>query len=222
MLVSLHLPKTAGTSFFYSLKEHFGANMVRDYADKPINTSIQQRKLHALKICAKNIIKPNHNSDCVHGHFLPLKYLFCPNTKFVTWMRDPIERMASHYHYWQRKYNPESSGELHKRVVEEEWSLEKFCLCPEFENLYSQFLWGFPIKKFDFIGITEHYNTELDYFSKKFLNTDFSNTEKNINPDKVSENYIEDRDLLQKIKRVHSKDISIYQYALSKRLSRIE
>ncbi len=32
-------------------------------------------------------------------------------------------------------------------MVEEEWTLERFCLEPELKNLYSQFLWGFPLKK---------------------------------------------------------------------------
>ena len=220
MLISLHLPKTAGTSFFYSLEEHFGNKLARDYADLPINTPTLKRNTHALKMCVKNGIQLGHKHDCIHGHFLPMKYLFCRNAKFVTWMRNPIERLASHYHYWQRNYDPKTSANLHKIVIEEQWSLEKFCLCPELENLYSKFLWGFPLKKFNFIGITEYYETELTYFSKHFLNAEISHIEKNKNPDRVSKNYIEDPSLLKKIRETHDNDFSIYQYALNKRLSR--
>ena len=67
-------------------------------------------------------------------------------------MRDPVERLASHYHYWVRNYAPRSAGELHRRVVEEAWSLERFCLGPELRNVYSTFLWGFSLRRFGLSG----------------------------------------------------------------------
>ncbi len=89
--------------------------------------------------------------------------------QFVTWLREPVERLGSHYHYWKRHYNPENAGILHRRVVEEQWSLERFCLGPELQNTYCKFLWGMPLERFAFVGITEFYEEDLAYFSQNIL-----------------------------------------------------
>ena len=41
--------------------------------------------------------------------------------------------------------------------MEKGWSLERFCLGPEVRNIYSQFLYGFLLEYFSFIGTTEFY-----------------------------------------------------------------
>ncbi len=89
MLISLHLPKTAGSSFSASIARYYQDSLMYDYGDLPINTPVFKRNVTALKNCIPNAIKTYKNIECIHGHFLPLKYLFCRNTKFVTWMRDP-------------------------------------------------------------------------------------------------------------------------------------
>jgi hypothetical protein len=54
-------------------------------------------------------------------------------------------------------------------VIEESWSLQRFCLAPELRNVYSEFLWGFPPERLDFIGITEFFAEDLRYFSQHVL-----------------------------------------------------
>ena len=220
MLISLHLPKTAGASFLCSLNEYYNQGVLRDFADIPINTPIYKRNMHALKMCIINGITPPKNTDCIHGHYLPLKYLYCRDVKFVTWMRDPIERLASHYYYWLRTYDPKNAPRLHKRVVEEQWSLERFCLGPELRNLYSQFLWGFPVKRFDFIGITEYFESDMNYFSSEFIGSALQVHKMNTNTTKDKSSYFEDNDLRKRVEQYHSKDISLYKQALKTRLTR--
>ena len=48
ILVSVHLPKTAGSSFREVLKGHFGEKMLLDYGDMPINTPREKRNAKAL------------------------------------------------------------------------------------------------------------------------------------------------------------------------------
>lgn len=191
---------------------------MRDYADLPINTPVFQRNRNALKMCILNRVKTHKNVECIHGHFLPLKYLLLRDTKFVTWMRNPIERLASHYFYWLRNYNPQNVPLLHRKVIEEEWSLERFCLGPELRNFYTQFLWAFPFRRFDFIEITEHYKTEIEYFSNKFLGTTLQTHSKNINPKNDNTTYFKDKNLRAKVEQYHSKDVSLYKRALNIRL----
>ena len=54
-------------------------------------------------------------------------------------------------------------------MVDEDWSLQRFCLGHELRNLYHQYLWGFPPERFDFIGITERYAEDLARFGKRYL-----------------------------------------------------
>ena len=74
MLISLHLPKTGGTSFRASLREMFGSRLLEDYCDLPLNTRPLRRKSHALIQCFALRHQRFPEFDCIHGHFLPLKY----------------------------------------------------------------------------------------------------------------------------------------------------
>lgn len=221
MLISLHLPKTAGSSFRATLEEYYKNGMIRDYADLPINTPLFKRNVSALKKC---IMPDTIEQDvaCIHGHFLPIKYFFVREAKFITWMRDPVERLASHYYYWMRHYNPQHCPSLHRRVVEEKWSLERFCLSREMRNFYGQFLWGFPMSRFSFIGITEYYDSEIKYFSSQFIQSTLPAYSININEAKKEATYFSDEIALrEKIEAYHSKDVALYQKALRMRSARL-
>jgi hypothetical protein len=168
------MPKTAGLSFRASLEEYFGDRFRHDYQDYPLAQSAQERRERASQW--GETVRPEDFAgvDCVHGHFLPLKYLPLAETlpcRFVTWLREPVARLVSHYHYWQQTYDPASdlTSSLHRRVVEEAWSLERFCLAPELRNVYTEFLWGFPRDRLCFVGITEFFAEDLRYFSQEIL-----------------------------------------------------
>ncbi|NOR87727.1 MAG: hypothetical protein GQ527_08975 [Bacteroidales bacterium] len=223
MIISTHLPKTAGSSFSSSLKGHFGeSNFREDYGDWPINTPKTKRNYRALRDYFFNQTKDYSGVECIHGHFLTLKYLGLrkkPNTQFVTWLRDPIQRMASHYYFWKRTYHAEKSPILQRKMVEENWTLERFCLGNEVRNFYSSFLWGFPLKRFDFIGITEHYKDDLAWFSKNILQANLETKNENINTI-IGDQYQLSEKLKKEIEQWHSKDIQLYKEALLIRSAR--
>jgi len=219
MLISLHLPKTAGQSFFTSLSEYDDYRILRDYADFPMNASSLKRNGNAVIQCVLNGFRNYREYDCIYGHFLPLKYLLYSrkekNVKFITWMRDPVERLASHYYFWISKDHPKNAHPLRRQIIKEKWSLERFCLSTELKNLYSQFLWGFPLEWFDFIGITEYYESEIEYFSKKFLGHSLNVHHRRVNPRKQPTSYFVDKPLLrEKIIQYHREDMELYQKAL--------
>ena len=220
------MPKTAGLSFRATLEECFGDSFRHDYSDYPLNNAPAARHSTAME---HNLSLADNLDDysevaCIHGHFLPFKYLVLADhmdCTFVTWMREPVARLVSHYHYWQRAYDPdsESTAALHRRVVEEAWSLEQFCLAPELRNIYAQFLWGFPAQRVDFIGITEFYEEDLRYFSSVFLR---HNTE----PQKINQrdNELESgsddpisSSLREQIEAYHAEDMGLYKHALKTR-----
>jgi hypothetical protein len=222
MIISLHLPKTAGTSFAKSLKAHFGSGLVKDYGDFPFNTPVYERSLNALRAAIENGERDFSKIQCIHGHFLPLKYLLLSVTQqitFVTWMRDPVERLASQYYYWLKTYNPESARSVHRKMVEEEWSLERFCLGPELQNFYAQFLWGFPLEKFAFIGIVENYDEDFAFFTGRFLGARVRSYRKNLGGGEQTL-HVTDPEFRKTIEAHHSMDMDMYRRALAMRRMR--
>jgi hypothetical protein len=223
MIISVHLPKTAGSSFQISLDQHFAKKLLLDYTDLPINTPPFERNRRALISGVRNTEMIFSGIECIHGHFMPVKYLLL-NTihplTFVTWMRNPVERVISHFYFWEKTYCS-NSPPLHKRIIEEKWTLEKFCLSDEVRNLYHQFLWGFPLHNFDFIGITEHYEYDFMYFSHFFLHQNLTAHKVNINKNRKGD-YPISKTLRRQIESFHMLDMELYHIALKLRFQRKE
>ena len=228
MLVSVHMPKTAGTSFRGSLEECFGAAFRHDYQDYPLAHLPEARRRQARAWGEAARAQDFAGVGCVHGHFLPVKYLkladHLPCT-FVTWLREPVARLVSHYHYWQRAYDPGSPlvSTLHRRVVVEGWTLEQFCLAPELRDIYSEFLWGFPLDRLDFIGITEFFPEDLRYFSREILRNKVRPHTLNRGPgeaDAALQRQIAQLDRAA-VEAWHARDVALYRRALARRARRI-
>ncbi|HEY8682599.1 MAG TPA: hypothetical protein VIM06_05465 [Rhodanobacter sp.] len=215
-IISLHLPKTAGTSFGVALAAHFGERYQDDYSDQVISKSLAQRHEEAL---AAGLSIAEHGLgkvECVHGHFLPAKYLLLSSKReltFVTWMREPVARMFSHYHYWQESYDEATAAPHHRQVIEEGWTLERFCLSEQFRNIYAQYLWNFPLENFAFIGISECYQEDLQEFSRRYLPTKLKSQRHNATKYTDSLSAV-DEAFLDKVRDFHAADIQLYQRAL--------
>ena len=231
MLISLHLPKTAGTSFRALLEAHYGDRLLADYADRPLHETTAARRARAVRAGIGLLLHADRlrGVDAVHGHFLAIKYSLWSGGsgwRRVTWLRDPVERLASHYHYWCRSFDADTAGPLHCRMMEEDWSLERFCLGPELRNVYRQFLWGVPLARLDFVGITEHYATDAEDFARRVLGlsewplSQSSETE-NANP-AATARYVDDVGFRERIERHHAADVALYREALHLRENRLQ
>ena len=160
-LVSVHLPKTAGTSFGDSIAAAYNQDVRLDYADRPIN---QPRDVRLKQAEMHNKATPGISEQAIHGHFLPAKYAYLSeqrSVRFVTWLREPVSRLKSHYCFWRDTPAPAEVPPLRKRMLEEKWTFLEFATEPALQNMYQQFFEGFDMKRFDFIGITERYEQDL-------------------------------------------------------------
>jgi hypothetical protein len=225
MIISVHIPKAGGTSFKLFLHENF--KTIDDYGDIPLNKSEIDRQEKATEFSRafgkiKQYKLALRNIECIHGHFLPVKYeKLIGKNHFVTWLRDPLERLASHYYFWQREFDPLNSPALHQKVILENWTLEQFCLSDELRNIYAQFFWNFPIENFDFIGIVEHFEDDLNDFADTFKTRNPSKAINVNNNASKSSPYFTDPALIAKIKEFHAVDYGIYQKALALRTERL-
>lgn len=225
LLLSVHLPKTAGTSFAQSLQARFGAGYRADYADLPMQVGAWRRQWHAM---TEGLRMRREGADvgttCIHGHFLPVKYRFAALRRpvgVITWLRDPVERVVSHYHFWRRDYAGDDPAQpLRNRMLAEDWSLERFALGPELRNVYHAYLWGFPASRFDFIGITEHYADELERLAETPLVGDLHEARALVNPDRECDRYDVPAGMRRRIEAWHASDVALYRWALARRGAR--
>ena len=215
MIISVHIPRTAGSSFRRFLDDHFGPDLYQDYGN-PILVNPCFRKTYASGAGVYNSLRNSRkNYKCIHGHFLPYKYSYfnkSPENKFAVWVRDPIERLVSHYNYiYQIEGMEQDYSPFQRRVIREKWDLQKFCFSNEMRNSMSNFFWKFPLENFDFIGEVEHYKEDLEFFAERFCKKAFpSNIKVNATDNKHTPlNPL----IIEKIKELHYQDYELYHRA---------
>lgn len=158
-------------------------------------------------------------SSALTDIILPIKYLLLANkqgVKFLTRMRNPAERVLSHYFFWRKTYDPKRSPILQRRAIEENWSIVRLRMGPELRNMYWQFLWAFPLEYFDFIGVTEFHKDDFGCFSRHYLSSPIELTRLNVS----DTTYKIGKSLRREIEECHSRDIELYQGTLEMRLRR--
>lgn len=223
LLLSLHLPKTAGTSFAETLRAAAGAGYRDDYADLPMQHGTWARRVHAVRGGGQLRGRLPTDATCIHGHFLAIKYRIAQGgrpVRWLTWMRDPVQRLVSHYAFWRRDYDGTDPAQpLRNRMLHEEWSFERFALGPEMRNVYRQYLWGFEPARFDFIGITEHYEEDLAWLARQLGRPAVRSTAL-VNAERDRHGYPVDAGLRQRIEAHHAADVALYRWARAQRGSR--
>lgn len=216
VLVSMHLPKTAGTSFRKSLIERFGRKMIVCYRGQaysqadvifefsgPVLMDLSpddQKKLN--EYCRKN------GSRCFHGHFsLTPIWGVIDNPVYITFIREPFDRMISAFNYL-RKSRPGAA---------DHFTFEKFIEHDKTKNVYQSLGLADHFDDMHFVGITEQFNRSLLLLEKKFPYIGKLSSERANVSDKKSFS-IDDVDdsLLEKFVDYNYIDLELYDKALAR------
>jgi len=213
-LVSLHIPKTAGTSFRNILKAVYGEEQVVRF-DINRFVAIENEEFTEKRL-------PSH-IRVIHGHFPYNKLMelvaIPQGVPVITWLRDPVERVISNYYYLSKILREELNEEekdLNILAKMQKTLLEYACAAPN-QNRMSSFLQGSSLEDFFFIGFTDHYADDLKDLAQMLGWEDYPVLEHNITGEKPDV----DEETLNKIKELNSKDIEIYNSALQLREERI-
>lgn len=127
-LISIHVPKCAGTSFFNILESWYNKHLYTHYFNEKWNIA---PKKHALyKGILRKSIKPG---ICIHGHFNNAREIgvsdYYPEIdQFITILRDPFDLHLSNYFYIKNlgKHKNVYRAKKTIQILAENWSLEEY------------------------------------------------------------------------------------------------
>ena len=223
LIISVHVPKTAGTSFGSYLKQRFNKKMLMCYPCERCKTHLFDYELKNLQ---ERFLAPcsthkapyeelasfvkSHKIECIHGHIKPADlYPHFPWARFVVWLRDPVERTLSHFEFLRRRQDL-----VPNRVREAvtEGNLLEFARV--FANHQSMILEGFTLKKCYFVGIAEESSQEMRRFSRAVGIPAGDMPQENINPSKGVGKYKMDTEVRAALQGINSADLRLYQEAL--------
>ena len=162
-VISLHVPKCAGSSLKSMLQEAFGPQSVfEDYADRPLDPASRLRRDPAGFFAAVEAAGFAHlaHKRVVHGHFPARKYAQLACRHRITFLREPVDRLISHYFFWQSLAR--HGHALHDYFLDHGLGIEDFAALPPIRALYSEtFFGGADMRAFDFIGFHEDIGRDL-------------------------------------------------------------
>jgi hypothetical protein len=155
-LIFVHVPKCAGSALREALLAAYGASAVYlDNDDRlldpgaPINVD-RAAFLRDFQAQRAAILR---GKRVAHGHFCLEKYHGIQGPR-ATILRDPVERLISHYFFW--KTLPPNGHALHERFLAEKPTLVEFARLPGLRYFYTRVMFGgADMAAFDVIGATE-------------------------------------------------------------------
>jgi hypothetical protein len=217
-LVSIHIPKTAGTSFRNILKKVYGE-------DRVIRVDIElPSERMSYPTCADPPTEIPRGTKVIHGHFrfvdVAKKYNIRSDVPIITWVRDPVERVISNYFYLQ-KILREIVNEKERRInvlSKMERSLIEYARAEINRNRMSRFLEGLSLERLFFVGVQEYFSEDLKYLAKllewdtyeEYFHNTTSEQKQNV-----------PKEVRKEIEMLNSEDMKIYELALKLREKRL-
>jgi hypothetical protein len=197
MILSVHIPKTAGVSFRRILAELYQEDILLKYWQM---TDARGQVVSRV---------PGH-VRCIHGHFHPEALLpEFPQAKLVTWVRDPVERVISSYYHRLRE--PDWLHPVDRELHANNLSLVEFAALDLMRNEMARFFGNKQPEDFAFIGQTERFESSLDEFLRLFGLDPVPARRENCNPCRTAERYAVDDATRREIAVLNERDILIHE-----------
>lgn len=157
--ISLHIGKTAGTTFYEFLKEAYGEQNVIRF--KKINYKAKNKDFSPF------LLEEAEKVKILHGHFLYKEVEEIhknSNAKLIAWFRDPVERVISRYFFLQDSVNRRDENLQNDKIG---MSLVDFSALPSQKNVMSKYIEGSDLNDYFYLGIYEKFNQNVEEFKEK-------------------------------------------------------
>ena len=216
MIISIHIRKCAGSTFREQLVNAYGDRVFFDYGDEIGSswpTSVRKRMFSAenVTIDSKRL---NESFSVIHGHFYRGKYEgISGNKTFITFVRNPAQRLVSNYLYLKRNFDRQNPDSL---VVNKlDFSFEDYIKDVDSCNLQSRFLEATNLEGFEFVGVVEEYDKSIHKLNR-ILGVSLGPTaSQNVNPS-GQDAYQIDRQTQKLIMKYNEIDYELYRLAMEK------
>lgn len=154
---------------------------------------------------------PNHDFAAVHGQFdmATVRDMLPSDTRFVTVLRDPLQRTVSEFKYWHV-----SQGRAHARhgiAYDPDMRFTDYALHKSLRNFQSKALGGWDISDFHLVGITERLDA---YFEELGLHTGPNSPHLNQSPPRLDEIDLGiTDDFMRRFQEANELDYELYERA---------
>lgn len=212
-LVSIHVEKTAGTSFFEDLKKIYGQSKV-------VRIDTHQHDQLAVNRDYAFSKKTLQEAEVLHGHIKKEqleRYFELPkDVQCITWIREPGERVLSSYNYLSailtEKVNLRENPDLLKKLKR---NFGEYLYRPEACDQMAASLEGFRLDEFSFIGLTHRYALDMQLLAEEF-SWPFvpAPVKKNVSNREKSDLSPEEKSLLRQL---NPRDYRLYEEVLKRR-----
>jgi hypothetical protein len=160
MIFSVHIPKTAGTSFRNALKERYGDRLAlyygpNDPATHPLLRVSRRALVDRVPVLEKAGI------SVLHGHYtldVVRDAVADPSRQVITWLRDPIDRLVSHYSFIKER---PTKWAFDTEIKAGALPLAAFARKRRFRNIATRYLAGVALEDLAFVGVTERFELGL-------------------------------------------------------------
>ncbi|HEY0292016.1 MAG TPA: hypothetical protein VGC51_06715 [Hansschlegelia sp.] len=160
MIFSVHIPKTAGTSFRNALKERYGEKLACFYgANDPATHPLLRVRRNAL--ASRIPALEDAGVEVLHGHYplsLVKSAIIDPSRQVITWVRDPIDRVVSHYSFIKER---PTKWAFDQEIKSGQLSLLAFAKKRPIRNIATRYLSGFSPDELAFVGVSERFELGL-------------------------------------------------------------
>lgn len=213
-ILSVHVPKTAGTTLLQLLKRAIGSDAVfADYADDPCDPA-SPRNLDPERYFSNPIIPPQ-GFKAVHGHFHISKYSKLPHAFRMTFLRDPVDTILSIHTFWQTLGYGHNA--LHDYFLKNKLNVFETARLPLLRYMLSRNYFGnVNMMTFDFIGRYEIFTKDMEVLSSKLgvsLVADIHLNE--VNKNKQPDTLKNDTATRIRLRDILIDDVRFYEYAIS-------
>ena len=213
-LVSVHVPKTAGTSFRAILDQVYGADRVYTVYPTPNNRATLLRTheewlADSVALCRAGRSGPR----VVHGHFLMKWYADrFPHAPAITWLRDPVDRIASFYFMWREMAPWPTASPLQQAVRRGDLDLLAFARAPAIrDQVTRQFVGSSAGRGLSFIGIQERFDDDVARLGRLLGWPPVQVPRENVNVSAAYRDRSVDGEMRAAIAALNPADTSLYQ-----------